>query len=109
MRKLAHLGVILLLSCLLAIGVAYIVGSRSATSIVTTYFDNQGEAYVMYIRDTAYDLRLWLAGTRCFKPLPLRVTTNHEEMINIVVLDTGQGFVLMDKHGADTVMRLRCE
>jgi hypothetical protein len=56
--------------CLLLITLARIIGALSANTMVIDYHENEGVTYVVYVEDLSNRIRVWLAGTRCFKPLP---------------------------------------
>ena len=56
--------------CLAATPVVLWGASRTESTVVIGYHENEGEIYTEYVRDWSRHIRLNLAGTRCFKSLP---------------------------------------
>ena len=73
---------IVLVICFITIGAAQVIGAASETLIVADYHNYAGETYLLYIRDMTRNFRLWLAGTRCFKPLSAWLYTNFYQELN---------------------------
>ena len=92
MDKIIFRVAILILVFSIAItAIALIIGSLVPSTIAIGYHENEGEIYVVDIREMSRDYRLQLAGTRCFKPLPPWVYT--DEVSEQAAPDTGRSFV----------------
>lgn len=59
-----------LVICLIMVIGARAIGTQSESITSIDYHGYAGEMYLLYVRDMSRNFRLWLAGTRCFKPLP---------------------------------------
>lgn len=82
-------------------------GSLSNTMLATGLHENEDEIYTMYVEDIARHFQLWLAGTRCFKPLPPWVYTASPEA-NWGAPDIGRSYVRGSLDGAAFVAQLHC-
>jgi hypothetical protein len=95
------------LLCGVLVAGVVVVSSLSATTLATGLHENESEIYTMYAEDTSRHFRLWLAGTRCFKPLPPWVYAQEEEPMQAAP-DIGRSFAQDDDWGEDIVTRLSC-
>ena len=102
--------VIVLVTCLIAIGAAQVIGTASETLITVDYHSYAGELYLLHVQDLSLDLRLWLAGTRCFKRLPSWIYTNFYRDLysGVSYLSTGHSAERIVYHNAEFVAQLRC-
>ncbi len=102
-----RLVLILLITCIVAVGAARLVGSLATTEIAIDYYEIEGETYTLYVRDTVRDSRLWLAGTRCFDVLPdWLISGSTEEVMGMS--NYGQPRIQRAIDAADAIKRLWC-
>ena len=106
-RLFGRLTIYSLIVSLVAITTTQVIGSLTTTSLAILHHEAENLVYVVYVRDMAHNLRLWLAGTRCFKPFPPWLTRNRQHYLQHVP-EIGQRVVWVSNQINDIADRLRC-
>jgi hypothetical protein len=100
-----RLGLLVVAFHAVSLMVVLLVGQRIQTEAVTDYLTYEDHAYTLMIRDSRRDLRLNLAGKRCFDPLPIWAKEQDGEFSDDYF---GQFYQRWDELAVDAVIRLRC-
>ena len=83
------------------------LGTLADSPAMVKYHVNEGETYVMYIEDMSRKFRLWLAGTRCFNPLPPWVYDEADDSL-LAAPDMGRSYRRILTTAEEIAALLRC-